>query len=74
MATEFDDADFISYKIEDERWAFLLQKHLYILAILKEIPRLQKCLKSVFSDKTDLGAGGLTVSLHKELERSRFLV
>lgn len=78
MANEFDYSAFISYKREDERWAIWLQNHLerYSIpsAIRKEIPRLPKRLKPVFRDKTDLGAGGLTVSLHKELERSHFLI
>lgn len=78
MEAKFDYSAFISYKREDERWAIWLQNHLerYSIpsAIRKEIPRLPKRLKPVFRDKTDLGAGGLAVSLHKELERSHFLI
>lgn len=78
MDLEFDYSAFISYKREDEKWAIWLQNHLerYSIpsTIRKEIPRLPKRLKPVFRDKTDLGAGGLAVSLHKELERSHFLI
>ena len=78
METEFEYSAFISYKREDEKWAVWLQNHLehYSIpaAIRKEIPRLPKRIKPVFRDKTDLGAGGLVVSLHKELERSHFLI
>lgn len=78
MESEFDYSAFISYKREDEKWAIWLQNHLerYSIpsAIRKEIPRLPKRLKPVFRDKTDLGLGGLVGSLHKELERSHFLI
>lgn len=78
METEFEYSAFISYKREDEEWAIWLQNHLeryYIpAAIRKKIPRLPKHIKPVFRDKTDLGAGGLAVSLRKELERSHFLI
>ena len=78
MEAEFEYSAFISYKREDEKWAIWLQNRLehYAIpaAIRKEVPRLPKRLKPVFRDKTDLGAGGLSVSLHKELERSHFLI
>ena len=78
METEFEYSAFISYKREDEKWAIWLQNHLehYSIptGIRKEIPRLPKHIKPVFRDKTDLGAGGLAVSLHRELERSHFLL
>lgn len=78
METEFEYSAFISYKREDEKWAVWLQNHLERYSIpseiRKEIPRLPKRIKPVFRDKTDLGAGGLAMSLHKELDRSRFLI
>lgn len=78
METEFEYSAFISYKREDEKWAIWLQNRLERYSIpsslRKEIPRLPKHIKPVFRDKTDLGAGGLVVSLHKELERSHFLI
>lgn len=78
MDEQFDYSAFISYKREDEKWAIWLQNHLerYSIptTIRKEIPRLPKRIKPVFRDKTDLGAGGLSSSLHKELERSHYLI
>lgn len=78
MENKFEYSAFISYKRNDEKWAIWLQKHLeqYSIpsSIRKEIPRLPKRIMPVFRDKTDLGAGGLTTSLHKELERSHFLI
>ncbi|MCM1516652.1 MAG: TIR domain-containing protein [Paraprevotella sp.] len=78
MDEQFDYSAFISYKREDEKWAVWLQNHLerYSIptTIRKEIPRLPKRIKPVFRDKTDLGAGGLSSSLHKELERSHYLI
>lgn len=78
MENEFEYSAFISYKRNDEKWAIWLQKHLerYSIpsSIRKEIPGLPKRIMPVFRDKTDLGAGGLAMSLHKELERSRFLI
>ncbi|MCH5174550.1 MAG: toll/interleukin-1 receptor domain-containing protein [Prevotellaceae bacterium] len=78
MSTDFEYSAFISYKREDEKWAIWLQNHLehYSIpsTIRKEIPRLPKHIKPVFRDKTDLCAGGLAFSLHKELERSHFLI
>lgn len=78
MDNQFDYSAFISYKRADEKWAKWLQNHLerYSIpsSIRKEIPRLPQKIKPVFRDKTDLGAGGLTASIHKELERSHFLI
>ena len=78
MSTDFDYSAFISYKREDEKWAKWLQNRLerYSIptAIRREIPRLPKRIKPIFRDKTDLGVGGLSSSLHKELERSQFLI
>lgn len=69
---EYDYSAFISYKREDEKWAKWLQNHLerYSIpaTIRKDIPRIPKRIKPVFRDKTDLGAGGLSYSIHKELE------
>lgn len=78
MDSSFEYSAFISYKREDEKWAVWLQNSLerYSIpaSIRKEVPRLPKHIKPVFRDKTDLGAGGLTTSLHQELERSHFLI
>jgi hypothetical protein len=78
MDTSFEYSAFISYKREDEKWAVWLQNSLerYSIpaSIRKEVPRLPKHIKPVFRDKTDLGVGGLTTSLHQELERSHFLI
>lgn len=78
MDSQYHYYAFISYKREDEKWAKWLQtnlEHYSIPAnIRKEIPRLPKHIRPVFRDKTDLGAGGLTSSLQKELECSRFLI
>ena len=78
MENSFEYYAFISYKREDEKWARWLQNKLeaYKLpaVIRKEIPRLPKRIRPIFRDKTDLGAGMLTDSLAKELERSRFLI
>ena len=78
MEHDFEYYAFISYKREDERWAKWLQRKIenYRLPaiIRKEIPRLPKRIRPVFRDKTDLGAGILTDSLRKELERSQYLI
>ena len=75
---EYDYSAFISYKREDEKWAKWLQNHLerYSIpaTIRKDIPRIPKRIKPVFRDKTDLGAGGLSYSIHKELECSHLLI
>ena len=69
---------FISYKREDEKWAIWLQESLerYSIpaSVRKDVPRLPKNIRPVFRDKTDLGAGGLSASLHKELECSKYLI
>lgn len=78
MDTSFDYSAFISYKREDEKWAVWLQNRLerYSIpaSVRKEIPRLPKHIDPVFRDETDLGGGGLTASIHNELERSHFLI
>jgi len=78
METGFEYYAFISYKREDEKWAKWLQNKLesYRLpsVIRKEIPRLPKRIRPIFRDKTDLGAGMLTDSLRKELEKSQYLI
>ncbi|MDR3261102.1 MAG: toll/interleukin-1 receptor domain-containing protein, partial [Tannerella sp.] len=78
MESGFEYYAFISYKREDEKWAKWLQNKLehYRLpsVIRKEIPRLPKRIRPVFRDKTDLGAGLLTDSLRKELEKSQYLI
>jgi len=78
MESNFEYYAFISYKREDEKWAKWLQNKLegYKLpaVIRKEVPRLPKRIRPIFRDKTDLGAGMLTESLRKELEKSRYLI
>lgn len=78
METGFEYYAFISYKREEEKWAKWLQNKLenYRLpdVVRKEFPRLPLRIRPVFRDKTDLGAGLLTDSLHKELGKSQYLI
>lgn len=78
MQTGFEYYAFISYKREDEKWGKWLQNNLeaYKLPsiIRKEKPNLPKKIRPIFRDKTDLGAGILTETLQKELERSQYLI
>lgn len=69
---------FISYKREDEKWAkwlwTKLESYKIPSIVRKEVPRIPKHIRPVFLDKGELGAGGLTESLHRELEGSKYLI
>ena|GEM_PF-1736546 len=69
---------FISYKREDARWAKWLQRELEHYRLPKnnraEYPFLNKGIRPVFRDSSDLSSGLLANEIHKALEQSQFLI